>query len=70
LRAIHIKDWDEKRMFTRLAHTNGLLTREEGQGLAEYALVVLLVSIPVIGTLTACGDYVNQFFSSFISALH
>ena len=42
---------------------------EEGQGLVEYALIVLLVSIAVILVLTLLGDQVNAVFTQITTTL-
>ena len=42
---------------------------EEGQGLVEYALILFLVSILVIGTLTIIGQNVDQIFGDIGAAL-
>jgi len=42
---------------------------EEGQGLVEYALIILLVAIAVVGLLTALGTSVGSTFSTISSAL-
>jgi pilus assembly protein Flp/PilA len=39
------------------------LPREEGQGLVEYALILVLVSIAVIIILTLLGGTVGNVFS-------
>ncbi len=39
------------------------LTREDGQGLVEYALILVLVSIVVIVVLTLLGAQVGNVFS-------
>ncbi|MEO7910939.1 MAG: Flp family type IVb pilin [Roseiflexaceae bacterium] len=44
-------------------------TKEEGQGLVEYALILVLIAIVVIGILTALGTKVSQVFSSINSGL-
>ena len=41
----------------------------EGQGLVEYALIIVLVSIAVIVTLGLVGDEVNTVFQDIISGL-
>jgi pilus assembly protein Flp/PilA len=46
-----------------------LKTREEGQGLIEYALIVLLIAIVVIGVLTAVGGQVNGVFQDIFNEL-
>lgn len=38
---------------------------EEGQGLIEYALVLVLVAVVVIAILALLGPYINDWFSSF-----
>ena len=42
---------------------------EEGQGLVEYALIILLVAIAVIGLLTTLGTNVGNVFSNISSTL-
>lgn len=55
-------------MFTLLARATATLTREEGQGLTEYALIVLIAIIPVVGTTTICGELIKQFYKMVILA--
>ncbi len=43
--------------------------REEGQGLVEYALILVLIAIVVIGILTVLGRKVSTVFSSINSGL-
>jgi pilus assembly protein Flp/PilA len=43
--------------------------KEEGQGLVEYALILLLIAIVVIGVLTLMGRRVSQMFSTVNSGL-
>ena len=43
--------------------------REEGQGLVEYALILVLVSIAAIGTLTILGGSVSGVFTTITSSL-
>lgn len=43
--------------------------REKGQGLIEYALILVLVAIVVIAILTALGGQVNEVFSTVNDAL-
>ncbi len=42
---------------------------EEGQGLVEYALIIALVSIAVIGGLTALTGGLTSVFSSITGTL-
>ena len=45
------------------------LPREEGQGLVEYALILVLIAIVVIVILTALGNRVQSAFSTIDSGL-
>ena len=43
--------------------------KEDGQGLVEYALILVLIAIVVIGILTLLGGKVSAVFSSINSGL-
>ena len=43
--------------------------KEDGQGLVEYALILVLIAIVVIGVLTLLGGKVSGVFSSINSGL-
>ena len=45
------------------------LPREEGQGLVEYALILVLVAVVVIAILTVLGPQIGGVFSSVTSGL-
>ncbi len=45
------------------------LRKEEGQGLVEYALILFLIAIVVIGALTTLGLNVNTVFTSIAARL-
>lgn len=45
------------------------LQREEGQGLVEYALILVLVAIVVIAILTLLGPQIGNVFSRITSGL-
>ncbi len=45
------------------------MPREEGQGLVEYALILVLVAVVVIAILTILGPAVGQVFSSIVDAI-
>ncbi|MBN1186864.1 MAG: Flp family type IVb pilin [Bacteroidales bacterium] len=45
------------------------LPREEGQGLVEYALILVLIAIVVIVILGLLGDEVQSVFSTIVSGL-
>jgi pilus assembly protein Flp/PilA len=47
----------------------GLSRREEGQGMAEYALILVLIAVVVVLILTTVGKQVNKAFSNVSSAL-
>jgi len=43
--------------------------KEKGQGLVEYALILVLVSIVVIVVLAILGPSINNIFRNIIDAL-
>ncbi|GAP62510.1 TatD DNase family protein/pilus assembly protein Flp/PilA [Ardenticatena maritima] len=43
--------------------------REEGQGLVEYALIIVLVAIVVIAALTLLGGQISSVFSRISDTL-
>ena len=45
------------------------LPREEGQGLVEYALILVLVAVVVIAILTLLGPQIANVFSKITSGL-
>jgi len=45
------------------------MQNEEGQGLVEYALIIVLVSIAVIVALTAMGTSVSSVFNNIVTKL-
>jgi len=45
------------------------LPREEGQGLVEYALILVLIAIVVIVVLGLLGDQISAIFSQITSGL-
>jgi pilus assembly protein Flp/PilA len=51
----------------RMLHS--FFTTEEGQGLVEYALILVLIAIVVIGILTLLGGKVSDVFSTINSGL-
>ena len=48
---------------------NWLANEESGQGMVEYGLIIALVSIVVIGILTAMGGHLNELFTKADDAL-
>ncbi len=46
-----------------------LLSDDSGQDLAEYALLIALIALIVIGAVAALGGQVSAVFTSITSAL-
>jgi pilus assembly protein Flp/PilA len=46
-----------------------LLKREKGQGLVEYALILVLVAIVVIAILALLGPAIGNVFSTIINSI-
>lgn len=44
-------------------------TRQKGQGLVEYALILVLVAIVVIGVLSLMGGQINNAFQDVVNTL-
>ncbi len=53
-------------MYVRL---RGLLARADGQGLVEYALILVLVAIVVIGVLATMGTKIQGAFDDIVAKL-
>jgi pilus assembly protein Flp/PilA len=51
------------------ARLHGLLDSENGQGLIEYALILVLVAIVVIGALTVTGTRISNAFNDIVAKL-
>lgn len=45
------------------------IKNEEGQGMAEYGLILVLVAISVIGAVTFFGSATNQLFQKAITSI-
>ena len=43
--------------------------REEGQGLMEYALIIMLVAIIVVGVVSVLGKTVGNMFSNVTASI-
>ncbi|MFN8439136.1 MAG: Flp family type IVb pilin [Caldilineaceae bacterium] len=60
-------------MLTQLiAMVNGFVAfskNEEGQGLAEYALILVLIAIVVIAALTTLGTQIDTVFGDITAGL-
>ena len=48
--------------------TRRIIYREEGQGLVEYALIILLVAVTVVVGLTLFGGSVNSLYTTIAGA--
>ncbi len=46
-----------------------LLPREEGQGLTEYALILLFIAIVVVAVLLVFGPMLGNMYSSVVQAI-
>jgi pilus assembly protein Flp/PilA len=42
--------------------------REDGQGLVEYALILLLIALAVLGSLTVFGGSLNTYYQGIVTA--
>jgi pilus assembly protein Flp/PilA len=54
---------------TERAKSN-LMDREEGQGMVEYALILVLIAVVVIVILQVVGKQVNNVFSNVSNGLN
>lgn len=52
-----------------LANLKRLVTGEEGQGMAEYGLILALVAVVVIFALQALGDSIKAKFNEVTTGL-
>ncbi|MGI5876001.1 MAG: Flp family type IVb pilin [Dethiobacteria bacterium] len=48
---------------------SGLIKDEEGQGLAEYALILVLIAVVVIGVLGLLGGEIESVFNQIKDGL-
>ena len=56
-------------MLTIVKKTCALLKAQNGQGLAEYALILVLISIAAILVMTTMGTTITAVFQQVIDAL-
>lgn len=56
-------------MLSKDRRLRGLVAREEGQGLVEYALILVLVAIVVIGVLITMGTRISAAFQDIVVKL-
>jgi pilus assembly protein Flp/PilA len=48
--------------------TRRKLHEEEGQGLVEYALIILLIAVVVVGVLGVFGTGVNSLYLTIVAS--
>jgi len=46
-----------------------VILREEGQGLVEYALIILLVGIAIVGSLALLEEGLSSAYSTIAAAI-
>lgn len=56
-------------VYAMVEKMRSLLKGERGQGLAEYALILVLVSIAAIGAMGLLGTEIETVFTSIKTAL-
>jgi Flp pilus assembly pilin Flp len=56
-------------MLRGLVNLSDVLTSEDGQDIAEYAVMVAVILLIVVGTLRIIGSNSNTVFSSVASAI-
>jgi pilus assembly protein Flp/PilA len=44
-------------------------TEEEGQGLVEYALIIVLIAVVAVGSLTLLGGQIDSIFQDITGSL-
>jgi pilus assembly protein Flp/PilA len=56
-------------MLSKYLRLRELLVRADGQGLVEYALILVLVAIVVVGVLTTMGSTISKAFTDIVTSL-
>lgn len=56
-------------MLSRFVRMRERLLQDGGQGLVEYALILVLVAIVVIGVLTTMGTRIQAAFTDIVGSL-
>jgi pilus assembly protein Flp/PilA len=59
----------ERGVVSKYLRLRGLLAREDGQGLVEYALILVLVAIVVMGVLFTMGNKIQTAFQDIVNKL-
>ena len=57
------------RVYCWLVNLPGKLRRQEGQGLVEYALILILIAFVAIGALTLAGITLNGTYKDIASQI-
>jgi pilus assembly protein Flp/PilA len=52
-----------------LEKMNALLVQEEGQGMVEYALIIALVAVVLIGGLQLLATDIGAVFTAIVNAI-
>jgi pilus assembly protein Flp/PilA len=65
----HWKGSEERREMLNLWLRWQLLREQKGQGLVEYALIIVLVAIAVVVAITALGTQIASVFNSITTKL-
>jgi Flp pilus assembly pilin Flp len=52
-----------------IPHIYQLLTKDDGQDIAEYAVMLAVILVIVVGTLRLIGSNANNVFSATASAI-
>jgi pilus assembly protein Flp/PilA len=60
---------EERREMLNLWLRWQLLREQRGQGLVEYALIIVLVAIAVVVAITALGTQISSVFNSITTKL-
>jgi Flp pilus assembly pilin Flp len=56
------------RTVSRLLAASPIWRREDGQGMAEYAMILLFVAVACVAAFTLFGNAVNTTVSSVVSS--
>jgi pilus assembly protein Flp/PilA len=56
-------------VFRRNTMLRSFFAKEEGQGLVEYALILVLIAVVVIGALTLLGQNISSLFESLAGTI-
>jgi pilus assembly protein Flp/PilA len=57
-------------VFRRYTMLRSFFAKEEGQGLVEYALILVLIAVVVIGALTLLGSNINNLFTEVAGTIN